>query len=139
MTETTGRRSTGPGLLVLRFLLELAALAGWGFGAFQLTPAPWRFVLVAAVPLAVAAAWGTFATPGDPTRSGRTVVATPGPARLALELAVLFGGSAALYAGGAPAAGLAFAAVLVAYHLVAFDRVSWLLRRPAGQDGTHGD
>lgn len=119
-------------MLLLRFLLELTAFAGWGYGAWQLADGPWRVLLVVLVPLAVAALWGVFATPGDESRSGRTVVATPGPARLLVELVVLFGGAAAFSAGGAHVVGLAFAAVLVAYHLAALDRVLWLLRPGRG-------
>ncbi|MHC5262250.1 DUF2568 domain-containing protein [Streptomyces sp. UC4497] len=53
---------------------------------------------------------------------------TPGPLRLLLELAVFFGGAAALYAAGSRAAAITLAGVLVVYHLLAWDRVVWLLR-----------
>ncbi|MFE6286234.1 YrdB family protein [Streptomyces sp. NPDC057877] len=116
-----------PLLLGVRFLLELTALVCFGIWAWRETPSGLQYVAVIAVPLLVAALWGVFATPGDESRSGRTVVATPGPLRLLLELAVFFGGAAALYAAGARTVALVFAAVLTAYHLLAWDRVVWLL------------
>lgn len=71
---------------------------------------------------------GVFATPGDASRSGDTVVATVGPLRLLLELAVFFGGAAAAYVAGAQTPALVLAIVLVAYHAVSLDRIGWLLR-----------
>ena len=38
------------------------------------------------LPLAFASPWGIFAVPRDPSRSGKTVIATPGHYRLVLEL-----------------------------------------------------
>lgn len=75
-----------------------------------------------------AVVWGVFATPGDGSRSGETVVATPGPVRLVLELALLFGGAAALYAAGARVPALVLAGVLAVYHALSLDRIAWLLR-----------
>ncbi|MGD6742208.1 DUF2568 domain-containing protein [Streptomyces sp. BH106] len=114
--------------LAVRFVLELLALVCFGIWAWGLTSGALRFVLVAAVPALVAVLWGVFATPDDASRSGDTVVATPGPLRLLLELAVFFGGAAALYAAGSRAAAITLAGVLVVYHLLAWDRVVWLLR-----------
>lgn len=117
-----------PSMLGLRFLLELAALTCFGVWAWQVTPGALGYVTVVAVPLGVAALWGVFATPGDESRSGRTVVATPGPVRILLELAVFFGGAAALYAAGRHTLAVVFAVVLAVYHLLAWDRAAWLLR-----------
>ena len=52
--------------LVLRFLLELAALVAagyWGFGAFDGWPL--RVLAGIGVPFVLAAAWGVFRVPGD--------------------------------------------------------------------------
>ncbi|NUO40842.1 MAG: DUF2568 domain-containing protein [Streptomyces sp.] len=87
-----------------------------------------RYVAVVGIPVLVAVVWGVFATPDDASRSGDTVVATAGPLRLLLELAVFFGGAAAAYAAGAQNSALVLMIVLVAYHAASLDRIGWLLR-----------
>ncbi|MFF1301587.1 DUF2568 domain-containing protein [Streptomyces sp. NPDC058307] len=109
-------------------MLELVALVCFGVWAWATLPGPLRYVGVVAVPVFVAVLWGALATPDDASRSGRTVIATPGPLRFLLELAVFFGGAAALYAAGSHGLAVALAGVLIAYHLLSWDRVLWLLR-----------
>jgi hypothetical protein len=115
-------------MLAVRFLLELTALGSFGYWAFTVTPGRWRFVAMIVAPMAVAALWGIFAVPGDPSRSGSTVVATPGALRLLLELVVFFGGAALLYAAGARTPATIFAAVLLVYHAASYGRFVWLLQ-----------
>ncbi|WP_434597811.1 DUF2568 domain-containing protein [Streptomyces sp. A5-4] len=117
-----------PAMLGLRLLMELTALVCFGYWAWQVSEGPLRYVAVVAAPLLVAVVWGVFATPGDKSRSGNTVVATAGPVRLLLELAVFFGGVAALHAAGAELPALVLAGILVAYHAASLDRTAWLLR-----------
>jgi hypothetical protein len=117
-----------PWALGIRFALELVALVCFGLWAWATVPAPLRYVCVVAVPVLVAVLWGTLATPDDASRSGKTVIATPGPLRFLLELAVFFGGAAALYVAGSHALAVALAGVLIVYHLLSWDRVLWLLR-----------
>lgn len=113
--------------LALRFGLELAALAGIGAWALRLYP-DWRgpgvaFVLI----ILVAVAWTSFATPGDPSRSGRAPVRTSGPLRLVLELVVLGGGASCWYVVGRDGIALVFAVLLAAHYVLSIDRVRWLL------------
>ncbi|MCX3060933.1 YrdB family protein [Streptomyces beihaiensis] len=117
-----------PAMLALRFVLELTALVCFGYWAWHVTPGWARYLTVIAAPALVAVVWGTFATPGDASRNGETVVATAGGIRLLIELAVFFGGAAVLYAAGAHAQALVLAAILVAYHSASLDRIAWLLR-----------
>ncbi|GAA0443733.1 DUF2568 domain-containing protein [Streptomyces stramineus] len=117
-----------PLTLGVRFMLELAALVCFGLWASGTAPASLRYVFIVAVPLVVAVLWGVFATPGDASRSGGTVIATPGLLRLLLELAVFFGSAAALYAAGSRILAVTLAGVLVVYHFLSWDRVLWLLR-----------
>jgi hypothetical protein len=117
-----------PLTLGVRFALELVALVCFGLWAWGTAPASLRYVFVVVVPLIVAVLWGVFATPDDASRSGETVIATPGPLRLLLELAVFFGSAAALYAAGFRALAVMLAGALVVYHLLSWDRVLWLLR-----------
>ncbi|MGW5385925.1 YrdB family protein [Nocardia sp. NPDC003963] len=120
--------SLNPVLLGLRFLLELVALASAGTLGWRMTDGPGRWLLVVLLPVIAATLWGVFAVPDDPSRSGEAPVAVPGVIRLLIEFAVLFGGAAALWWAGLPRLALLSAAVLVAYHLLAYDRVRWLLR-----------
>ncbi|MEV6224955.1 YrdB family protein [Nocardia fluminea] len=119
--------SLNPALLAVRFLLELIAIASFGVLGWRAFDSPWRYLLVVVLPVAAAVLWGTFAVPDDPGRSGGAPVPVPGPVRLGVEFAVLFGGAAALWGAGLPRWALISAAVLVGYHLLAYDRVRWLL------------
>ena len=71
--------------------------------------------------------WGVFAVPGDPSRSGRAPVATPGPVRLLLELLVFFGSAVALATSNVRTVALVYTIILVLYHLAAYARIRWLL------------
>jgi hypothetical protein len=115
--------------LTLRFLLELAALLGLGMAGWSLSEGWWRWLLALALPLVAATLWGTFAVPDDPSRSGRAPVPVPGAVRLALELAILFGGSAGFYLAGHAAAGLAMALLIALSYAFSLDRLGWLLRQ----------
>ena len=83
------------------------------------------------LPLAAALIWGTFATPDDPSRSGRTIVATPGPIRLALELILFALGTYALFAIDAPIVAVVFATATILHYSLSYDRIAWLFRRRA--------
>ncbi|MFI1240905.1 YrdB family protein [Nocardia salmonicida] len=119
--------SLNPTLLAVRFLLELIAIASFGVLGWRAFDSPWRYLLVVVLPVAAAVLWGTFAVPDDPSRSGGAPVPVSGPVRLGVEFAVLFGGAAALWGATLPRLALISAAVLVGYHLLAYDRVLWLL------------
>ncbi|WP_201455797.1 DUF2568 domain-containing protein [Tropicimonas marinistellae] len=113
--------------LALRFLLELAALAGlatyaWGFARGLLG----SLCAVAAV-AGAAAIWTVFAVPDDPSRSGHAPVPVPGAVRLCLELVVLFGGALAFHAAGWSAVGAALALLIAIHYALSTDRIMWLL------------
>jgi hypothetical protein len=127
MTTAKLRLAYNPIALAVRFFLEMASLAAFGFWAWHTAPGGFRWIAALALPVAVAVAWGVFAVPGDPSRSGRAPVATPGPLRLLLELIVFFGSAVALAASNAPAVALAYAIILVLYHVTAYERIRWLL------------
>jgi hypothetical protein len=107
--------------LVLRFLLELAALAALGYwgATWPGSPAA-RVALGVGTPLAAALAWGTFVAP-------RARVVLPSAVRMALGLAVLGAAAAALAARGHGrlATGFGAAAVVNALLMLAWrqDRV----------------
>jgi hypothetical protein len=117
-----------PWNLALRFLLELAALAGLGVAGWSLASGFWRWLLVILLPLTAAVLWGVFAVPGDPSRSGGAPVPVPGVVRLVLELAILFAGAAGCYLSGYRTAGLVIATLVLAHYAISYDRIGWLLR-----------
>ena len=94
---------------VLRFFLELAALASlayWGFSEFD-GVAQWLIGLGA--PLLVAVVWARFMSP-------KASHPTVDPVRLLIEVAVFGSGVAALFAADATVLAVVFA-VLAAVHL----------------------
>lgn len=118
-----------PTNLLLRFCLELAALGAYGWWGYQVDHPLWRWVLMIAVPGTAALLWVTFAVTDDPSRSGKTVIETPGWARLLLELCFFGGAVAALYHRGATTSALGTGALVVVHYALSYDRVGWLLKR----------
>jgi len=114
--------------LALRFVLELAALTGLAAAAWRLGSGPGRWVAVVALPVAVAVVWGVCNVPDDPSRSGAAPVEVDGVIRLALELAILGGGAAAVAFAARPALGVVFAVAIVGHYLVSLDRIEWLVQ-----------
>lgn len=123
---TTSALANNDAMLAVRFLLELVSLACFGIWAWRRTPTPWRWLLVIALPVAVGWAWGTFTVPDDPSRGETGSVDTPGPLRLLLELAVFFGAVAALYVADLRRAAVWLLVIMVAYQILAYDRIGWL-------------
>jgi hypothetical protein len=80
--------------LGLRFLLELCALAAFGYGGFEAGGGTIAKVVLAIVlPLAAAVLWGVFVSPRAPVRP-------PAAVRLALELVFLVAAYEALAVNG---------------------------------------
>ena len=94
--------------LLLRFLLELGALAALGYWGFLLpAPLPLRVALGLGAPLVAAAVWAIFVSPN-------AAVAVPTPLWLALQGLVFGTAAAGLVASGqARVAGVFGAAVLL--------------------------
>jgi len=114
--------------LGLRFILEMTALfavAFWGWKQYE----GWLGVLLAILfPLFIAIIWGVFAVPNDPSRSGKTLVATPGWIRLILELSIFSFGVWAFYDLGYFAVAYIFLCLVIAHYLFSIDRIKWLLK-----------
>lgn len=133
--------SRNPFNLLLRFLLEVAALVVMGRWAWGLLPG-WAGALPGlGVPLVAAAAWGIFRVPND---GGPPVVPVPGPVRLLLE-AVYFGAATwmALHTGDG-SWGIRLGAAVALHYGLSMDRVALLVRNrplpPApGWSGTPGE
>jgi hypothetical protein len=115
--------------LAVRFLLELCALFTLGMWGWRLRDDSWRIVTALAVPLMAAALWGTFAVPGDPSRSGSAPVAVPGALRLLLEFGFFSSATWALYNLGFSRPAAFFVTAIVVHYLLSYDRIGWLLAR----------
>jgi hypothetical protein len=115
--------------LCLRFILEMTGLVvlgswGWASGDGVL-----KYIFALAVPIIAAAAWGIFAVPNDPSRSGNAPVAVPGIIRLLLELAFFSLVVWALFALHRPMFGSIIGGIVIVHYLASYERVSWLLRQ----------
>jgi hypothetical protein len=129
MPDPESTPAVHPFQLALRFVLELGsliAIGAWAHRAAGGGALGWC-AAIAAVAL-VAAAWGVFAVPGDPSRSGRAPVPVSGWIRLGIELAVFFGGAAALASMQAWRWFDPFVAAFVIHHVGTRPRLQWLLR-----------
>ena len=115
--------------LILRFVLELAALAGFATLAWSLTEGFWRFAAALAVVVLIGAIWATLAVPDDPSRSGSVPMPIPGGLRLILEFAILLGGAWAFHIAGYTWVGLSISVLVVVHYLIWIDRIVWLLQR----------
>lgn len=103
--------------LLIKFGLELAALASFAYWGTTLHGAAASTTVAIAGPLTAAALWGVFAAPSSERR-------LPTPARIPFELSVFALATAALAAAGAPALAVVFGAIAVlnAILLTVFDQ-----------------
>jgi len=115
--------------LALRFLLEVLGLSTYGVWGYQQSDTWTRILLAIILPLGYAVLWGVFAVKDDPSRSGKTVVQTPGTIRLILEL-LLFGAAAwMMHSLGYPGLGFIFGGVVTLHYILSYDRIAWLLKQ----------
>lgn len=112
--------------LAFRFVLEIAALLAIGAGAYTLASGLLAWILAICLPVLVALCWGTFAVPGDESRSGEAPVPVRGTVRLLIEL-VVFGSAVALAALVSPLLALGLGIAVGLHYLLSLDRIRWLL------------
>lgn len=115
--------------LAVRFLLELSALAALGAWGWRQGGGWLRFLLALGIPLAASVIWGTFAVPGDPSRSGSAPVPVPGILRLAIELAFFAFAAWALRDLGQERLSWVMGIVVVLHYLASYDRILWLMTK----------
>lgn len=123
------RAGSHPANLALRFILELGALFALGWWGWSLADNWLRFVLAVLFSLPAAIIWGTFAVPGDPSRSGEAPVVVRGWIRLGLELALFGAAVLGLAAVGRSSLAVVFLVVVLVHYLLSIDRINWLLER----------
>ena len=121
--------ATHPANLILRFLLELTVLASVGYWGWKQSDGWVKTLLAVGLPLLMAAIWGTFAVPDDPSRSGSAVVVTPGIIRLIIEIGFFACAIWALYDMELPKSSLIFGIIVFLHYVLSYDRIVWLLSR----------
>jgi hypothetical protein len=110
-------------------MLEIAALVIFAFRGFNLSESWTRILWALLLPLLFAAIWGIFAVRNDPSRSGKTVIATPGKVRLLIEL-LLFSAATGMISGlSKPWVAWVFGASVIIHYLTSYDRLTWLLKQ----------
>jgi hypothetical protein len=114
--------------LTLRFVLELAALAGLGAGAWKLSSGSFRWPTAILVPVVAAVAWSVFNVIADPSRSGGAPVEVDGLIRLGIELLVLGGGAAAVALAVHTDVGIVMAILIAAHYVASWSRIEWLVQ-----------
>jgi hypothetical protein len=113
----------------IRFLLEFAGILSFAKWGYHQSETSMRILLAILLPLLFAVLWGVFAVRNDPSRSGKTVVSTPGAIRLVLEL-ILFGAATwMLFDLGHTLPALIYGAVLVLHYAFSWERIAWLLKQ----------
>lgn len=121
--------SKHPVNLALRFILELAALVSYALWGAGLTEGSFKIFTAILFPVLFAMIWGVFAVRNDPSRSGKTVIPTPGVIRLVLELG-LFATAAWMLSGlGLPIPALLLGLAVLIHYVCSYDRVVWLLKQ----------
>jgi len=117
-----------PANLTVRFLLELTALIATGIWGWRQTDDWIRFVLAFGIPILLAAIWGTFAVPKDPSRSGKAPVAVPGIIRLVIELAFFALAVWALQDIGFTRLSWIVGIIVAIHYIISYDRIMWLIK-----------
>lgn len=119
--------------LILRFLLEISALASVGVWGWKLSDGWVRFVLAIGIPIILSIIWGIFAVPNDPSRSGSAPVITPGVIRLGIELGFFAFATWSLYDMELEKLSMAYGIIVALHYIVSYDRIIWLLsQKPKG-------
>lgn len=115
--------------LALRFLMELAAIVTFGIWGYSLSDSGFRIVPAILLPLLFATLWGVFATKNDPSRSGKTVIPTPGALRLLLELALFAAATWMLYELAHQTLAIVFGCITLLHYIYSYKRIAWLLKQ----------
>ena len=115
--------------LALRFLLEVAAIIAMGLWGYNNSGNMSGILLAILLNLGFALLWGIFAVPNDPSRSGKTVVPTPGIIRLILELSLLTAATWMLRDLDYSNVWWIFGSIVLVHYLLSYDRVLCLLKQ----------
>ncbi|PLX12766.1 MAG: hypothetical protein C0598_05470 [Marinilabiliales bacterium] len=114
--------------LFLRFILELIAFTAAGIWGYGQTEGFAALILAVLCPISMAAIWGIFAVPNDPSRSGKTVIKTPGIIRLILELLIFGFAIWAFYSIGMTIISYVLTFFVILHYALSYDRIGWLMK-----------
>ena len=114
--------------LFVRFLLELAALLVTGIWGWKFGSEDFRIILALGLPMLIAAIWGVFAVPNDPSRSGKAPVPVIGSVRLLIELAIFVLTIWALNELEFVKVSWLFGSTVVLHYAISYDRILWLIK-----------
>ncbi len=115
--------------LLLRFILEIAALISIGVFAWLSFNGYFKYVFTLVLPIAVMIVWSVFAVPHDPSRSGQTVIPVNGITRLVIELLIFAMAVAALYFSHLKPVGIIFLCLIILHYIISAERIKWLLNQ----------
>ena len=121
--------SKHPVNLAIRLAMELGAIVTFGYWGYHHRDSWLRILLAILLPLLFVFLWGVFAVRNDPSRSGKTVVATPGLVRLILELTLFACATWMLLNLGYVRIGWIFGAIVLLHYAISYDRIRWLLKQ----------
>jgi hypothetical protein len=111
--------------LILRFVLEMCALAAFGFWGWQRFG--WAGMII--YPIFAGAVWGVFNVSGDPSRADHVVVSVQGWVRLTIEMIIFTGAVYSLLSSGYRGLAATFGAVTIFHYLMSFERLKWLIKQ----------
>ena len=114
--------------LAFRFILELTALLLIGIWGWQQSEMWLKFILAFGIPMALAAVWGIFAVPNDPSRSGKAPIIIPGILRLIIELLIFSFAIWTLYDLGYIKLFWIIGLLVVIHYIISYYRILWLLK-----------
>lgn len=112
--------------LIFRFILELCALTAIGIWGWKQSDGLFRFVLAIGIPTILAAIWGVFAVPDDPSRSGAAPVVVSGIVRLSIEFAIFAFAIWSLSNIGSISLSRILGIAVVLHYVLSYDRIIWL-------------
>ena len=121
--------SSHPLNLALRFLLELAVVISAAIWAWNGYDGLHQYLIAFGLPILLALLWGTFAVSDDPSRSGKTIVETPGPVRLVFEIAFFAFGAWILWDLNKQVLAGVLGSLTIVHYALSIDRIQWLLKR----------
>lgn len=113
----------------LRFLLELGAITTFGIWGFNQSDSWQKILLAILLPVGFAILWGVFAVRNDPSRSGKTVVQTPGWIRLLLELGLFATATWMLLDLEHLLLAWILGGVVLVHYLISDKRIMWLCKK----------
>lgn len=115
--------------LFLRFILEITALFAVGYWGWSQHPDWLKFSLTIGSPIMLALIWGIFAVPNDPSRSGKTVIVTPGWIRLVIEISIFGLATLAFFDVGNQYIALIYLLIVILHYGFSIDRIKWLFKQ----------